>query len=83
MPKVKVYSTSWCAFCRAEKQFLTQKGVEFQDVNVEEDQTAADEMYKLSGQLGVPFTVIEKDNGSKVGILGFNQPRLVQELGLS
>jgi len=83
MPNIKIYSTTWCAFCKAEKKFLTEKGVKFEDVNVEEDEQAAHEMVHLSGQMGVPFTVITKDDGSRVGILGFDQPRLVQELGLA
>ena len=83
MSNVKIYSTTWCAFCKAEKKFLTEKGVKFEDVNVEEDEQAAHEMVHLSGQMGVPFTVITKDDGSRVGILGFDQPRLAQELGLT
>ena len=83
MSNVKVYSTSWCAFCKAEKQFLKAKGVDFEDVNVENDQQAAREMVQLSGQMGVPFTAITKDDGSRVGILGFDQPRLTAELGLA
>jgi glutaredoxin len=83
MPTIKIYSTSWCAFCKAEKQFLDGKGVKYEDVNVETDEAAAHEMIHLSGQMGVPFTVITKDDGTKVGILGFDQPRLVQELALT
>jgi glutaredoxin len=83
MTNVKIYSTSWCAFCRAEKRFLTAKGIKFQDVDVEQDQQAAAEMMKLSGQMGVPYTVLTKDDGTEVGILGFDQPRLFTELGLS
>ncbi|HEY2004027.1 MAG TPA: glutaredoxin domain-containing protein [Candidatus Saccharimonadia bacterium] len=83
MPNVKIYSTTWCAFCKAEMKFLTEKGVKFEDVNVEADEQAAHEMVHLSGQMGVPFTVITKDDGQKVGIIGFDQPRLTQELGLA
>lgn len=83
MPTIKIYSTSWCAFCKAEKKFLTEKGVKFDDVNVETDEQAAHEMVHLSGQMGVPFTVITKDDGSRVGIIGFDQSRLTQELGLT
>ncbi|HUD11514.1 MAG TPA: glutaredoxin domain-containing protein [Candidatus Saccharimonadia bacterium] len=83
MANVKIYSTSWCAFCRAEKRFLTQKGVKFEDVDVEADQKEAEAMVKLSGQMGVPYTVITKDDGSSVGILGFDQPRIIAELGLA
>lgn len=83
MSHVKIYSTSWCAFCKAEKKFLDEKGVKFEDVNVEEDESQAKEMISISGQMGVPFTVIKKDDGSQVGILGFDQPRLTKELGLA
>jgi glutaredoxin len=83
MAEVKIYSTSWCAFCRAEKRFLTEKGVEFKDVDVEADHKEAEAMMKLSGQMGVPYTVITKDDGSTVGILGFDQPRLISELKLA
>ena len=83
MSKVKIYSTTWCGFCKAEMRYLTEKKVKFEDVDVEADATAAREMVHLSGQMGVPFTVITKDDGSKVGILGFNQPALEAELGLA
>jgi glutaredoxin len=81
-PKIKIYSTSWCSFCRAEKQFLDSKGIKYEDVNVEENEAAAHEMVHLSGQMGVPFTVITHPDGHRVGILGFDQPHLVAELGL-
>jgi glutaredoxin len=80
---VKIFSTTWCSFCRAEKRFLDEKGVKYTDVDVEADQAAAHEMVHLSGQMGVPFTLITKADGSKVGIVGFNQPALAKELGIS
>jgi glutaredoxin len=83
MPQVKIYSTSWCSFCAAEKRFLTAQGVKFEDVNVEADPKAAREMVQLSGQMGVPFTVITREDGTQVGILGFDQPRLSSELQLA
>jgi glutaredoxin len=83
MANVKIYSTTWCGFCKAEKHYLTEHKVKFEDVDVEADTAAAQEMVQLSGQMGVPFTVITKADGSKVGILGFNQPALAAELGLS
>jgi hypothetical protein len=39
-------------------------------------------MIDLSGQMGVPFTVIQKDDDTEEHILGFDQPRLVAALGL-
>lgn len=82
MTQVKMYTTATCAYCRAEKAFLTSKGVAFQEIAVDTNPMAAQEMIRLSGQLGVPFTVITKDDGSTVNILGFDQARLSQALGI-
>lgn len=79
--KVKIYSTATCAYCHAEKEFLTEKGVPFEEIRVDQDQDAAKEMIALSGQLGVPFTVIETEKGQEK-ILGFDQPKLTAALGL-
>jgi glutaredoxin len=82
MPQVKIYSTTWCGFCRAEKQFLDEKGVAYHNADVEANPAEARRMIELSGQMGVPFTVITRDDGTSVGILGFDRPRLIKELGL-
>lgn len=82
MPKVKIYSTATCGFCVAEKAYLKEKGVEFEDIRVDQDQAAAKEMVELSGQMGVPFTVIDTDDGKREMILGFDKLKLTQALGL-
>lgn len=82
MPKVKIYTTATCAYCRAEKAFLDSKGVAYEEARADEDPAIAREMIDISGQMGVPFTVITKEDGSKIGILGFDQPKLSQELGI-
>ncbi len=82
MPKVKIYTTATCGFCRAEKAYLSDKGVEYEEVRIDDDTRTAEEMVNLSGQMGVPFTVIEQEDGHKLGVLGFDQPKLSQALGL-
>ena len=73
MSKVTVYSTTWCAFCSTEKQWLEKLGVEFDTKDIEEDKAAYDElMAKIGGNFqGVPVT----DIAGEV-ILGFDRPRL-------
>ena len=55
---VKVYSTPTCPYCKKAKEYLSSKGVSFQDIDVSTDKAAADEMVKISGQMGVPVIVI-------------------------
>lgn len=83
MTNVKIFSTTWCAFCRAEKQFLTSKNVPFEDVDVEADPAAAEEMVHLTHQMGVPVTLITHDDGRQAAIVGFDQELLTKELSLT
>lgn len=84
MRTIKIYSTSWCAYCRAEKSWLSEKGIAFEEVDVETDQASAEEMVKLSGQMGVPVTVIRHDDKSEpVVAVGFDQAWLQKELGIA
>lgn len=82
MAKVKIYTTATCGYCRAEKAFLDDRGVKYDEVKVDQNPQAAEEMINLSGQMGVPFTIIEQDDGHKLGVLGFDHAKLSQVLGL-
>jgi glutaredoxin len=59
-----------------EAEYLRSKGVTFEEIYVDKDPKAAQEMIAKSGQMGVPFTVITKDDGSKIMILGFDKQKL-------
>jgi glutaredoxin-like YruB-family protein len=68
---VKVYSTPTCPYCKMAKDYLTEKGVTFENVDVSTDAAGRDEMIKKSGQMGVP--VIEVD--AEI-VIGFDKERL-------
>lgn len=74
---VTVYSTPTCPYCRMVKDYLTEKKVEFKDINVAEDREAGKYIIKKSGQMGVPQIEI---NG-KI-IVGFDRDALNKELNL-
>ena len=75
MAKVIVYSTSTCPYCVMAKQWLKEKKVEFDDVNVGTDQEKAREMIKKSGQMGVPVIDIDGEV-----IIGFDRPKMESSL---
>lgn len=75
MPKVKVYSTPTCPWCHRVKDFLKELKVEFEDINVAEDQKAAEEMVEKSGQRGVPVIDIDGEI-----IIGFNPDEIKKAL---
>lgn len=80
--KVTIYSTVTCPYCKMEKEYLDSKGIKYDNIFVDQDAKAAEGMVKISGQMGVPFTVITDDE-SKETILGFDRTKIDSALGLS
>ena len=74
-PQITIYSTTWCAFCKTEKQWLDHLGIPYISKNIEEDEAAhAELMSKLGGDSnfqGVPVTDVAGDI-----VLGFDRPKL-------
>jgi glutaredoxin len=65
------------------KNFLEEKKLPYTEKLVDQDTTAKEEMIEKSdGYLGVPFTVITKDDGSEVKIVGFDKNLFNQTLGV-
>jgi glutaredoxin 3 len=81
MANITIYSTATCGFCRMLKSYLQSKGIQYNEKHADQDMAIAQELFDKSGQLGVPFTIIE-DNGKEEKILGFDKPKIDQVLGL-
>lgn len=77
MKKVTIYSTPTCHFCHMAKDFLTSKGIPFEDFNVATDLEKRKEMMDKSGQMGVPVILIEDQL-----IVGFDREKIVQLLDI-
>lgn len=71
MNTVKVYSTPTCPWCHRAKDYLTNKGIKFEEIDVSKDNVKAQEMVKLSGQMGVPVIMVDSEV-----IIGFDQSKL-------
>lgn len=79
--KVVVYTTPTCPYCFQAKEFLARQGVRFVEKNVAADRQAAMEMFRVSGQQGVPVITVEGADGQRPAVIvGFDQPRLMQLL---
>jgi glutaredoxin len=58
------------------KEFLSQKGIGFEEHDVSRDRNAAQELVSRTGQMGVPVTIIDGQT-----IVGFDRSRLEQAIG--
>ena len=72
---IKVYTTNSCPWCVKAKKYLESKGAIFEELNVQEDMLAREEMVSKTRQMGVPVLDI---NGTV--IIGFNQPEIDKAL---
>ena len=83
MAKVTMYTTTTCPFCKMEKDYLNSKNIVFGEILVDENPDEAQQMIEISGQMGVPFTVIVGDDGKQENILGFDRSKIDAALGLA
>lgn len=83
MSKITIYSTATCGYCRMLKSYLQSKSIAYEEKHADQDQKLAEELYEKSGQLGVPFTIIENDDGTEQKILGFDRATIDHVLGIA
>ncbi len=77
MAKIRVFSTKTCPYCVTLKQFLNDNKIEFEDLDVSENEEARKEMIEKTGQMGVPVIQIDDEI-----VVGFNKPKISQLLGI-
>ncbi len=83
MSEVTVYSTTTCATCHLVTGWLEKQNVSYTKKNTDEDSEAMNEFMTVNdGIIGVPFTVIKNEGGAVAKILGFDQGKFKQALGL-
>lgn len=73
---IKVYTTNSCPWCVKVKNYLKSENLEFEELNVQDDMEAREEMINKSHQMGVPVLDIN-DNI----IIGFDRPAILKALG--
>ncbi len=76
-PRVILFTTPSCTYCRLAKKYLRERGVRFKDIDVSRDAAAARDMVRRSGQQGVPVI----DIGGKI-VVGFDRPKIDRLLGI-
>ena len=76
-PRVRVFTTIACPYCFTLMEFLKEKGIEFEEIDVSKDEKAREEMIKKSGKLEAP--IIEIDGQI---VVGFDKEKIVKLLKL-
>ncbi len=74
---VKIFSSPFCVYCSSLKQFLKEHNIEFEELDVSENEEARKEMIKKTKQMSIPVIEI---NGEI--IIGFDKKRISELLGI-
>ncbi len=69
--EITIFTTPTCPACRQAKEYLSNKGVNFKELDVSSDAGARKTMFEKSGRLAVPTLLI----GEEV-IIGFDTNKI-------
>jgi glutaredoxin 3 len=66
--KIQVYTTRWCGYCVRAKTLLDAKGLEYEEIRVDDDPSFRQKLLELTGSWTVPQILID---GEPIG--GFTE----------
>ena len=59
MATIQMYTTGWCGHCVRAKALLEQRGLDFEEIRVDEDPNFRTKLQELTGGWTVPQIVID------------------------
>ncbi len=80
---VTIYSTSTCTTCKGLMQWFDKQNIAYVHHVVDKEPGGMQTLLDVSdGAIGVPFTVIDMDDGKQVKIAGYDVKEFKTALGL-
>ena len=71
MSRIKIYSSPTCPFCYVLKNYLKEKGFEFEEIDISKETAKREKLIKKTGLATLP--VVEIDNQL---IVGFDKKKI-------
>jgi glutaredoxin 3 len=59
MARVRVYSTRWCGYCVRAKALLESRGIEYEEISLDDDPAFRLKLFDLTGGWTVPQILID------------------------
>lgn len=79
--KVIVYTQTTCGPCQEEKMWLTQNNIPFEDRDIRKNETYFQEAISLGASM-TPVTLIEKEDGERIVVHGFDKEEISKHLSI-
>jgi glutaredoxin 3 len=59
MARIQVYTTAWCGYCERAKALLKQRGLDYEEVRVDEEPDFRARLQEMTGGWTVPQILID------------------------
>jgi glutaredoxin 3 len=59
MARVTMYSTRWCGYCVRAKVLLETRGIEYEEISLDDDPGFRQKLFDLTGRWTVPQILID------------------------
>ena len=80
MTRITVYTTEPCGYCRTAKALLDKRGIPYEEINIEEQEGAAEYVMGVNGgKRKVPTFEVD---GRAFNLSPYDERKLREELGL-
>ena len=84
MSAVTMYTTNWCGYCMRLKKLMQRDGIDFAEVNIEVDESAAELVMKANGGNRTVPTLVFADGAALTNpSIDQVKAQLVQSSGLN
>ena len=71
---VKMYTLAVCSYCTAAKRLLTERGFEYEEIDIQQEGISRDKLAELTGGRSVPQIIIDgKPIGGYDNLLALDQ----------
>jgi glutaredoxin 3 len=60
MARIRIYTTRWCGYCVRAKALLDGKGIEYEEVSLDNDPAFRQKLFDLTGGWTVPQILIDE-----------------------
>lgn len=59
MNDIKIYTTNWCNYCILAKRYFDEKGISYEEINIEKEGISREEMMKITKGMSVPQIIVD------------------------
>jgi glutaredoxin 3 len=57
--RIRVYTTRWCGYCVRAKALLDDRGLEYEEISLDDDPTFREQLFDLTGGWTVPQILVD------------------------